>query len=91
MHLNWLRWSSQYPTPIWLPITDRRERTDAVMRAALDVIAAGQDLKIFLDESAIQFPIPIPFGSERDEVLDAAVDRVRRIYLQIPDGPHPTG
>jgi hypothetical protein len=90
LHLNWGRWSSQYPTPIWLQITDRRARTNVEMCAALDAMVADQDIEIFIDESAIQFPIPIPFGSERDEVLDAAVDRVRRIYLQIPVGPHPT-
>ncbi len=90
-HINFGRWATEYPTPLWLQITDNAAATSPELRASLEPLASAVPPRLFTDGAKLQLPIELAAGAEREELVEAVARQIVAFYELLPDGPKAGG
>ncbi len=87
LHVNFSRWGSERPTPLWLQITDRRAYGNQALRDALAPLAVEQPPRLLDEDGERQIPIFLPHGVDRDAVfavVDQQLQEIRGLLSSCP-------
>jgi len=80
-------WRRVFPTPLWLRLAGPDWKPSSAIRHAVGAMLAADPPRAFLDESGrVLFPLVLPTGRERPDVLAALVGQVVGICDLIPEG-----
>src|SRR5207253_2283369 len=65
LHVNFTRWGSERPTPLWLRISDKRAAGHVGLRDALSPLATADPPRLLDEDGRRQIPIHIPHDVDR--------------------------
>jgi hypothetical protein len=83
---NYEYWSQIAETPLWFRTQHSEFARFLEFRSAFTDLERGQPPRVFVDGKAVLFPIHLPLGAEREEVVNAVINQVLDICSRFEKG-----
>ena len=87
LHVNFHRWATARPTPIWVRVTDERASLGHDLLEALNSLQHAVPSRLVLSDGLILFPMLLSVGAGRDQVQRQLVEQLEKLAALLEQAP----
>lgn len=79
LHVNFHRWATERPTPVWLRVTDKRVSLGHELVEALNPLRHAVPSRLVVTDGRILIPLLLSVGADRDQVQRELIEQAQEL------------
>ena len=79
LHVNFHRWATERPTPVWLRVTDKRLSLRPGLLEAMNPLRHAVPSRLVVADGRLLIPLLLSVGADRDQVQREMIEQMKEV------------